>query len=125
MAPMPYASRWLRVAPPAKTSTSILNASNLGATLPTNSGNVTRFVLGRFGDWKPDASAIVTGHCLLNYPYTVADRWIMSRYQRLVADVDRLMKSYNYGEAARQTQEFVWNEFADWYVEIAQGTTRR
>ncbi len=82
--------------------------------------NVTRFVLGRFGDWKPDASAIVTGHCLLNYPYTVADRWIMSRYQRLVADVDRLMKSFNYGEAARQTQDFVWNEFADWYVEIAK-----
>lgn len=82
--------------------------------------NVTRFVLGRFGDWKPDASAIVTGHCLLNYPYTVADRWIMSRYQRLVADVDRLMKNYNYGEAARQIQEFVWSEFADWYVEIAK-----
>jgi valyl-tRNA synthetase len=44
--------------------------------------NITRFVLGRFGDWKPDQSAIVTGHCLLNYPYTVADRWIMSRCQR-------------------------------------------
>lgn len=82
--------------------------------------NVTRFVLGRFGDWKPDASAIVTGHCLLNYPYTVADRWIMSCYQRLVTDVDRLMKSYNYGEAARQIQDFVWSEFADWYVEIAK-----
>jgi len=82
--------------------------------------NVTRFVLGRFGDWKPDASAIVTGHCLLNFPYTVADRWIMSRYQRLVADVDRLMRAYNYGEAARQIQDFVWSEFADWYVEIAK-----
>ena len=81
---------------------------------------MTRFVLGRFGDWKPDASAIVTGHCLLNYPYTVADRWIMSRYQRLVADVDRLMQAYNYGEAARQIQDFVWSEFADWYVEIAK-----
>jgi valyl-tRNA synthetase len=82
--------------------------------------NVTRFVLGRFGDWKPDTSAIVTGNCLLNYPYTVADRWIMSRYQRLVADVDRLMQAYNYGEAARQIQDFVWSEFADWYVEIAK-----
>jgi valyl-tRNA synthetase len=82
--------------------------------------NVTRFVLGRFGDWKPDNSAIVTGHCLLNYPYTVADRWIMSRYQRLVSDVDRLMRGYNYGEAGRQIQEFIWSEFADWYVEMAK-----
>jgi valyl-tRNA synthetase len=44
----------------------------------------------------------------------------MSRYQRLVADVDRLMRAYNYGEAARQIQDFVWSEFADWYVEIAK-----
>lgn len=82
--------------------------------------NITRFVLGRFGDWKPDQSAIVTGHCLLNYPYTVADRWIMSRYQRLVGDVDRLMRSHNYGEAGRQIQDFIWSEFADWYVEMAK-----
>jgi valyl-tRNA synthetase len=37
-----------------------------------------------------------------------------------VADVDRLMQAYNYGEAARQIQDFVWSEFADWYVEIAK-----
>lgn len=82
--------------------------------------NVTRFVLGRFGDWKPDTSAIVTGHCLLNYPYTVVDRWILSRYQHLVNDVDRLMRGHNYGEAGRQIQEFLWSEFADWYVEMAK-----
>jgi valyl-tRNA synthetase len=83
--------------------------------------NITRFVLGRFGDWKPNSTHIVTGSCLLNYPYTVADRWIMSRYQQVVADVDRLMTGYNYGEAGRQIQDFIWNEFADWYVEIAKG----
>jgi valyl-tRNA synthetase len=83
--------------------------------------NITRFVLGRFGDWKPNQTHIVTGHCLRDYPYTVADRWIMSRYQQLVSDVDRLMRGYNYGEAGRQIQDFIWSEFADWYVEIAKG----
>jgi len=83
--------------------------------------NITRFVLGRFGDWKPNSTHIVTGHCLRDYPYTVADRWIMSRYQQVVADVDRLMTGYNYGEAGRQIQDFIWSEFADWYVEIAKG----
>ena len=82
--------------------------------------NITRFVLGRFGDWKPNSTHIVTGHCLRDYPYTVADRWIMSRYQQVVADVDRLMTGYNYGEAGRQIQDFIWSEFADWYVEIAK-----
>src|ERR1043165_5969553 len=51
---------------------------------------------------------------------TLADRWILSRYNRLVAEVDRLMRAYNFGEAGRQIQEFLWSEFADWYVEIAK-----
>ncbi|HWQ11786.1 MAG TPA: valine--tRNA ligase [Roseiflexaceae bacterium] len=51
---------------------------------------------------------------------TLADRWILSRYARLVGDVDRLMRTYNFGEAGRQIQEFLWSEFADWYVEVAK-----
>ncbi len=83
--------------------------------------NITRFVLTKLGtDWKTDDSVIVGASCLLNFPYTLADRWIMSRYAWLVGDVDRLMKSYNFGEAGRQIQDFLWSEFADWYVEIAK-----
>ena len=83
--------------------------------------NITRFVLGKLGsDWKADDSVIVGASCLANYPYTMADRWILSAYVRLVADVDRLMRSYNYGEAGRQIQDFLWNSFADWYVELAK-----
>ncbi|GAB4159328.1 MAG: valine--tRNA ligase [Roseiflexaceae bacterium] len=83
--------------------------------------NMTRFVLSKLGsEWKADDSVVVGSSCLLHYPYTLADRWIMSRYTRLVADVDRLMKAYNFGEAGRQIQEFLWSEFADWYVEIAK-----
>ena len=35
-------------------------------------------------------------------------------------EVDRLMRAYNFGEAGRQIQDFLWSEFADWYVEIAK-----
>jgi valyl-tRNA synthetase len=38
----------------------------------------------------------------------------------LVRDVERLFQSYQYGEAGRQIYEYFWNEFADWYVEIAK-----
>lgn len=83
--------------------------------------NITRFVLSKLGsDWKADDSVIVGASCLANYDYTLADRWILSAYARLVADVDRLMRSYNYGEAGRQIQDFLWNSFADWYVELAK-----
>lgn len=51
---------------------------------------------------------------------TVADRWIETRLNRLLRDVDRLLNNYQYSEAGRQIYEFFWGEFADWYLEIAK-----
>ncbi len=51
---------------------------------------------------------------------SIMDKWIISRNNRLVADVNRLMEAYQFGEAARQIQEFLWNEFCDWYIEMAK-----
>jgi valyl-tRNA synthetase len=39
--------------------------------------------------------------------------------------VERLFQSYQYGEAGRQIYEFFWNDFADWYVEIAKQQSDR
>jgi valyl-tRNA synthetase len=50
----------------------------------------------------------------------LADRWILSRLHHLIESVDRLFDSYLYGEAGRQVYEFVWGEYADWYIEIAK-----
>jgi valyl-tRNA synthetase len=77
--------------------------------------NVTRFVVGNLGiafdgglgTWNLSA-------------VTPADRWIVSRYNRLNEAVNRLMETYQYGEAGRQIYEFLWGEYADWYVEIAK-----
>jgi valyl-tRNA synthetase len=52
--------------------------------------------------------------------YTLADSWIWARLQKLVRDVDRLFQTFQYGEAGRQIYEFLWSDFADWYVEIAK-----
>jgi valyl-tRNA synthetase len=52
--------------------------------------------------------------------YTLADRWILARLNQVVTDVNRLFENYMYGEAGRQVYDFVWSEFADWYVEIAK-----
>src|SRR5262249_39849966 len=51
---------------------------------------------------------------------SLADKWVLSRYNRLIAEVDRLMRAYNFGESGRQIQEFLWSDFADWYVEVAK-----
>ena len=48
------------------------------------------------------------------------DRWILSRLNRLVLSVDRLMSDFQFGEAERQIHDFFWGEFCDWYIEIAK-----
>jgi len=51
---------------------------------------------------------------------TLADRWIISRYNGLVTTVNQLLTDYQLGEAGRQIQDFFWGEFCDWYLEIAK-----
>lgn len=51
---------------------------------------------------------------------TLADRWILSRLHHLIENVDELFASYLYGEAGRQVYDFLWGEYADWYIEIAK-----
>jgi valyl-tRNA synthetase len=53
--------------------------------------------------------------------WTLADSWIWARLQQLVRDVERLFQNFQYGQAGQQIYDFIWSDFADWYVEIAKG----
>jgi valyl-tRNA synthetase len=57
-------------------------------------------------------------------PSALADRWIESRLQGLIASVAQLMGDCQFGEAGRQIQEFIWGEFCDWYLEMAKVSLR-
>jgi valyl-tRNA synthetase len=50
----------------------------------------------------------------------LADRWILARRDAAVADVTRHLKGYDLADAARRVYEFVWDEFCDWYLEMAK-----
>ena len=52
--------------------------------------------------------------------WTLADSWIWARLRFLRESVKRLFENFQYGEAGRQIYDFFWNEFADWYLEIAK-----
>ncbi|MCA9865174.1 MAG: valine--tRNA ligase [Anaerolineales bacterium] len=52
--------------------------------------------------------------------YSPADRWILTRLAELISTTDRLMDGYLFGEAGRQIYDFLWNDFADWYVEFSK-----
>jgi valyl-tRNA synthetase len=51
---------------------------------------------------------------------TLADRWIVSRLDRLIAEVTELFDTYQYGEAGRRIYDFLWGEFCDWYIEACK-----
>jgi valyl-tRNA synthetase len=48
------------------------------------------------------------------------DRWILSRLDRLTSEAERLMARFELGEAGREMHDFLWDEFCDWYLEIAK-----
>ena len=51
---------------------------------------------------------------------SLADRWILSRLQRVTTEVTELMERYQFHEAGRHLHEFVWSEFCDWYIETSK-----
>ncbi len=73
--------------------------------------NASRFVLMNAGeDFEPGAPRVET----------VADAWILSRLADLAARVDEGLLTYEFGETARALYDFFWNEFCDWYIELAK-----
>ena len=51
---------------------------------------------------------------------TAADRWIISLANRLTADVTQNLDNYELGVAADKVYSFMWDEFCDWYIEMAK-----
>ncbi|HLB27925.1 MAG TPA: valine--tRNA ligase [Dehalococcoidales bacterium] len=75
--------------------------------------NATRFVLKSVGsDWK--------GRDIEWDLLHTEDRWILSRLNRIVAGVNKSLAAFQFAEAQAQIYDFLWNEFCDWYIELAK-----
>ena len=58
----------------------------------------------------------------LNGNKTVADSWILTRLNETIAEVTRLSNKYEFGEVGRELYTFIWDDFCDWYIEMAKLT---
>lgn len=73
--------------------------------------NASRFALMNMEGYDKDAELA---------PYTLADKWILSRLQDTIKDVTGLLERFELGEAGRAIYDFIWSEVCDWYIEIAK-----
>jgi valyl-tRNA synthetase len=53
-------------------------------------------------------------------PHTAVDHWMLSKLQQAINSVDLLMQEYRFSEAYDTVYHFVWDDFADWYVEASK-----
>jgi valyl-tRNA synthetase len=83
--------------------------------------NASRFVLmnceGQDCGLAPHGSDACTGSYLDFLP---ADRWIVSRLQKVEQEVAQHFADYRFDLLSRAIYEFVWDEYCDWYLELAK-----
>jgi len=86
--------------------------------------NATRFALMNLEGHdflpSPASGGGAGGEGNLTYHYSDADRWIAARLQQAVAEVHEAFAAYRFDQAARAVYEFVWDEYCDWYLELAK-----
>lgn len=73
--------------------------------------NAARFTLMNLEGYVPDAQPL---------QLTLADKWILAGLKRTAATANENLEKYELGETARALYDFVWDEFCDWYVELAK-----
>ncbi|MGP1375080.1 MAG: valine--tRNA ligase [Almyronema sp.] len=77
--------------------------------------NASRFVMMNLAGQTPAA---------LGKPDTenleLSDRWILSRFYRVVQQTCDYIDAYGMGEAAKELYEFIWGDFCDWYIELVK-----
>ena len=93
--------------------------------------NTARFVISNLevGNWKLEVGEVLSKlenpastrsvHSLTTN-LQLPDRWILSRLNQTIVSVTRLMDNFEFGEAGRQAYEFLWGQYADWYIEMSK-----
>jgi valyl-tRNA synthetase len=85
--------------------------------------NATRFVLMNCpGTAEENGIGECVGDCGPEgyLDFSPADRWIVSLLQRVEADIDKGFKDYRFDNISTSIYQFVWDEYCDWYLELAK-----
>jgi valyl-tRNA synthetase len=89
---------------------------DLGRNFCNKLWNASRFVLSNLESAPTEAPD--------ETKWSLADRWIVSRFNRTVAEVNAAIADYRFDQIARACYDFFWRDFCDWYVEAVKPAMR-
>jgi valyl-tRNA synthetase len=78
--------------------------------------NASRFVMMNLEDKKPPL--LEKPPLLRGVGGISTDRWILSRFNRVIKQTREYLSTYALGEAAKGLYDFIWGDFCDWYIEL-------
>ncbi len=82
--------------------------------------NATRFALMNMTGYDADRFGDALRGNNESHELTLADRWILSRLQKVTQEVDEALEAFRFDGAAQAIYRFVWSELCDWYIEMAK-----
>jgi valyl-tRNA synthetase len=82
--------------------------------------NASRFALMNLDGYDPERFEAQLSTPAGRAALGTAERWILSRLQAVVSDVDNALEAFRFNDAAGAIFHFVWDELCDWYIEIAK-----
>ncbi len=96
--------------------------AELGRNFANKIWNASRFLIMNLGDDAPaaDGAGGTRSAAVDEAPQDLADRWILSRLDRVTAETTRALEENRFSDAAWALYEFFWKEYCDWYLEIAK-----
>ncbi|MBL4634937.1 MAG: valine--tRNA ligase, partial [Kofleriaceae bacterium] len=90
--------------------------------------NASRFSLMNLEGFDPDkfAPVLAEGNSLeeSGYKLDLPQRWILSKLQRVIGEVDEALCEFRFSEAANAMYHFVWGDLCDWYIEMSKPSFR-
>lgn len=91
--------------------------TELARSFCTKLWNASRFVMMNLDD-------SVTGELPAAENLTSADRWILSRLNATIGEVNKHLATYDMDDATRALYRFLWDDYCDWYLEMAKPRLR-
>jgi len=94
------------------------NTFEQGRNFANKLWNASRLVMLSLGEFVPKPNLLES---LSQENLTLADRWILSKLSKTIAEINKKLSVYQFNAAAKLIYNFTWHDFCDWYLETAKG----